>query len=89
MSVSPLQDWLQYADHPRLHYADQRHTHWKTHRHPRLLFPALGRDGRSAAKADTPMAISSVQGAFRAAKREAGIGKRAVWIHSKRPRNPS
>jgi transposase len=25
MSVSPLQDWLQYADHPRLHYADQRH----------------------------------------------------------------
>ena len=24
MSVSPLQAWLQYADHPRLLYADQR-----------------------------------------------------------------
>ena len=59
-------------------------AHWKTHRHPRLLFPALGRDSRSAAKADTPMAISSVQGAFRAAKREAGIVKRAVSIHTLR-----
>jgi integrase len=59
-------------------------AHWKRHRHPRLLFPALGRDGRSAAKADAPMAISSVQGAFRAAKREAGIVKRAVSIHTLR-----
>ena len=25
MPVSPLRNWLQYADHPRLHYADQRH----------------------------------------------------------------
>jgi hypothetical protein len=25
MSVSPLQNWLHYADHPRLYYADQRH----------------------------------------------------------------
>jgi hypothetical protein len=25
MSVSPLRNWLHYADHHRLHYADQRH----------------------------------------------------------------
>jgi integrase len=59
-------------------------AHWKTHRHPRLLFPALGRDGRSAAGATTPMAISSVQGAFRGAKRQAGIAKRGVSIHTLR-----
>jgi integrase/recombinase XerD len=58
--------------------------HWKTHRNARLLFPALGRDSRSASTADTAMAISSVQGAFRAAKREAGIAKRGVSIHTLR-----
>lgn len=58
--------------------------HWTTHRNPRLLFPAWGRDSRSASTADTPMAISSVQGAFRAAKRKAGISKRAVSIHTLR-----
>jgi integrase len=31
-------------------------NHWRSHRHPRLLFPACGRDGRSAATATTPMA---------------------------------
>ena len=59
-------------------------THWKTHRNPRLLFPAWGRDSRSASTADTPMAISSVQGAFRAAKRQAAILKRGVSIHTLR-----
>jgi site-specific recombinase XerD len=59
-------------------------THWKSHRHPRLLFPALGRDSRSASGAQSPMAISSVQGAFRAAKREAGVAKRGVSIHTLR-----
>ncbi|MGH7484065.1 MAG: site-specific integrase [bacterium] len=59
-------------------------THWKTHRNARLLFPACGRNGRSASTADTPMAISSVQGAFRAAKRAAAIAKRAVSIHTLR-----
>jgi integrase/recombinase XerD len=59
-------------------------THWKTHRNARLLFPAWGRDSRSASTADTPMAISSVQGAFRAAKREAAIAKRGVSIHTLR-----
>lgn len=58
--------------------------HWRSHRHPQLLFPAYGRDGRSAAKATQPMAISSVQGAFRSAKEQAGITKKAVSVHTLR-----
>jgi integrase/recombinase XerD len=58
--------------------------HWKTHRNARLLFPACGRDSRSASRSQTPMAISSVQGAFRAAKRAAAITKRGVSIHTLR-----
>jgi site-specific recombinase XerD len=58
--------------------------HWRGHRNPRLLFPACGRDGRSAAAATTPMAKSSVQGAFRAAKHQAGIAKRGVSVHTLR-----
>ena len=58
--------------------------HWATHRHPRLLFPAQGRSGTGAASADTPMAKSSVQGAFRQAKREAGILKKGVSVHTLR-----
>jgi len=57
---------------------------WRRHRHPRLLFPACGRDGRSAATATTPMAKSSVQGAFRQATRAAGIHKRGVSVHTLR-----
>ena len=59
-------------------------AHWRTHRNARLLFPALGRDGQAAALATTPMAISSVQGALRRAKHQAGITKRAVSIHTLR-----
>jgi integrase/recombinase XerD len=59
-------------------------AHWCSHRNPRLLFPAWGRDSRSAGASDTPMAKSSVQGAFRRAKFEAGINKRAVSVHTLR-----
>ena len=59
-------------------------VHWRTHRHPRLLFPALGRSGQAAAVATTPMAISSVQGALRRAKRQARISKRGVSVHTLR-----
>ncbi len=59
-------------------------AHWQTHRHARLLFPAQGRDCRSASSSNTPMAKSSVQGAFRRAKHEAGITKRAVSVHTLR-----
>jgi integrase/recombinase XerD len=58
--------------------------HWVTHRHPRLLFPALGRGRNQAAHADTPMPKASVQGAFRQAKGEAGIQKRDVSVHTLR-----
>jgi len=58
--------------------------YWKTHRHPRLLFPALGRNGKGAKEAQTPMAKSSVQGAFRRAKWDAGIRKKAVSVHTLR-----
>ena len=58
--------------------------HWATHRHPRLLFPALGRSGNQAASATTPMPKSSVQAAFRRAKVEAGIHRRGISVHSLR-----
>jgi site-specific recombinase XerD len=58
--------------------------HWRSHRHPRLLFPALGRGRQAAPGAAQPMAISSVQGAFRAAKEQAGITKKAVSVHTLR-----
>jgi site-specific recombinase XerD len=63
---------------------DVLRTHWRSHRNPRLLFPAYGRDSRSAAGSSTPMAKSSVQGAFRRAKLEAGIHKREVSVHTLR-----
>jgi len=58
--------------------------HWRSHRNPRLLFPAWGRDCRSAGASSTPMAKSSVQGALRAARHAAGIAKRAVSVHTLR-----
>ncbi|MEW6664168.1 MAG: site-specific integrase [Thermodesulfobacteriota bacterium] len=58
--------------------------YWATHRNPRLLFPAIGRGGQDAHDSQTPMAKSSVQGALRKAKFEAGIRKRHVAIHTLR-----
>ncbi len=59
-------------------------AYWKTHRHERLLFPALGRSCRSGANAKSPMAKSSVQGAFKNAVRETGIHKKRITIHTLR-----
>jgi integrase len=56
--------------------------YWATHRNPILIFPALGRNGKGASTAKTPMAIDSVQGALRKARFEAGIKKRRVTTHS-------
>ncbi|MBI4542246.1 MAG: hypothetical protein HY705_04385 [Gemmatimonadetes bacterium] len=72
-----------FVYHPTLSRPEPREQ-WRGHRNPRLLCPARGRDGRAAATATTPMAKSSVQGAFRHAKRAAGIHKRAVSIHTLR-----
>ncbi len=58
--------------------------YWKTHANPLLLFPALGRDMKKGHSAEVPMAISSVQGAFRKAKKNTGIVKRRVSVHTLR-----
>ena len=47
--------------------------HWKTHKNPRLIFPALGRDRRQGATADSPMSIKSVHSALKDAVLKAGI----------------
>jgi len=58
--------------------------HWKTHRNPRLIFPALGRGCRQGAAANSPMSVTSVQGALKDAAVKAGITKRSVHIHTLR-----
>ena len=58
--------------------------YWKTHRNPQLIFPALGRGHQKAPTSKLPMAIDSVQGAFREAKEAANIKKRRVSIHTLR-----
>lgn len=68
---------------PQVTLANLR-QHWSNHRNPKLLFPAWGHDSRSASMATTPMAISSVQGAFRTAKEQAGITKKGVSVHTLR-----
>jgi len=57
---------------------------WTTHRHPTWLFPATGRDQRQRPTATSPMRRSSVQGAFRTAKRRAGMTKMGVAIQTLR-----
>jgi integrase len=39
------------------------HNHWRNHGNPKLIFPAVGRNGKNGRAATTPMAKSSVQGA--------------------------
>jgi site-specific recombinase XerD len=58
--------------------------YWITHRNPTLIFPALGRGHNLGPTSKTPMAIDSVQGAFRRAKFAAGITKRRVSVHTLR-----
>lgn len=57
--------------------------HWASHKNPRLIFPALGRNGKGAS-GETPVAVSTVQGALRSAKAAAGIQKRGVSVHTLR-----
>jgi integrase/recombinase XerD len=58
--------------------------YWVTHRNPALIFPAMGRGQNKGATSTTPMALDSVQGAFRQARFAAGITKRRVSIHTLR-----
>ncbi len=57
--------------------------HWASHKNPRLIFPAMGRSGKGA-DGQTPVAVSTVQGALRSAKHAAGIQKRGVSVHTLR-----
>lgn len=50
-------------------------TYWKQHRNDKLLFPANGRNRKSAANATTPMGASSVQGCVKRAVKHLGINK--------------
>jgi integrase/recombinase XerD len=63
---------------------DVLRQHWKTHRHPQLIFPAVGRNRKQASTTSLTMAKSTVQGAFRRAKKLAGITKKNVCIHTLR-----
>jgi integrase/recombinase XerD len=57
--------------------------YWVTHRNPTWLFPATGRNRKSASTATEPMAKASVQGALRRVVLELGFRK-AVSIHTLR-----
>jgi len=61
----------------------QLRAYWKTHRHPRWLFPALGRSRKEAPNATQPMGKASVQGAMRRVVEQVGIRK-AISVHSLR-----
>jgi len=58
--------------------------YWATHKNPVLIFPALGRGRTLGHTSENPMAIESVQGAFRRARYAAGIKKRKVSVHTLR-----
>lgn len=49
--------------------------YWKQHRNPRLLFPANGRNRKSAATATTPMNGSSIQGCIKRVVKTMGLHK--------------
>ncbi len=57
--------------------------HWVTHRHPRLLFPADGRNHQGSSTATTPMSPTAVQGAMKKITCQIDFGKK-VSIHTLR-----
>ena len=71
-----------YVPLPQVTYQLLR-KYWLTHRNQRLIFPAVGRGHNKGPVSKVPMSIEGVQGAFRRAKHEAGIQKRAS-IHTLR-----
>jgi len=58
--------------------------YWKTHRNPRLLFPALGKNGKRGKTATKPMATSSVEGALRRLRKELPQIKKHFILHTLR-----
>lgn len=61
----------------------QLRKHWTTHRHPRLLFPADGRNHRGPSTATTSMSPTTVQGAIKKITRRIDFGKK-VSLHTLR-----
>lgn len=57
--------------------------YWASHRHPRLLFPAEGRNHQRLADAKTPMSMSTVQQAIKAITKQIDFGKK-VSTHTLR-----
>ena len=49
--------------------------YWSTHRHPGLLFPARGQDGKAMPHATRPMGGSTVQGCMKLVVQKLGIQK--------------
>jgi site-specific recombinase XerD len=62
---------------------DWLRRYWSTHRHPRLLFPADGRNHTGISTAKTPMSPTAVQGAMKKITRQIDFGKK-VSIHTLR-----
>ena len=58
-------------------------SYWKRHRNPAWIFPRLGRSGKEAPTAQTPMHKGSVQGALRRVLKQLKITKR-VSVHTLR-----
>lgn len=61
---------------------------WKEHRHPRFLFPAVGRGWKEnrhnlLSRSDEPMSIGSIQLCFRMVAAQTGISKKAS-VHTLR-----
>lgn len=57
--------------------------YWASHRHPRLLFPAEGRNHQGMADAKTPMSLTAVQGAIKLITKQIDFGKK-VSTHTLR-----
>ena len=72
-----------YVPLPESTYALLR-RYWCTHRHPKLIFPAVGRGHQKAPTSTEPMSIEGVHGALRRAKLDAGIIKKGVSVHTLR-----
>jgi integrase len=66
---------------PRSTYEVLR-AYWKTHRNARLLFPALGKNGKRGTTADKPMATSSIEGALRRLRAELPLIKKHFSLHT-------
>lgn len=56
--------------------------YWKTHRNPTLLFPALGKNGKTGETATKPMATNSIDGALRRLRKELPQIKKHFTLHT-------